>query len=50
MFLAEKSSVDSVFSLAYFMRENQCFPAGADIKKILEFYFQVQIRKKEFLD
>jgi glutaminase len=41
VFLSEKSSVDRDFSLAYFMRENNCFPKGADIKKILEFYFQV---------
>ncbi len=42
IFLTEKSSVDRDFSLAYFMRENNCFPKGADIKKILEFYFQVK--------
>jgi glutaminase len=41
IFLTEKSSVDRDFSLAYFMRENNCFPKGADIKKILEFNFQV---------
>ena len=41
LFLSEKNSMDRDFSLAYFMRENKCFPPGADIKKILEFYFQV---------
>ena len=41
IFLSEKSAMDRDFSLAYFMRENKCFPPGADIKKILEFYFQV---------
>ena len=41
IFLSEKTCVDRDFSLAYFMRENKCFPPGADIKKILEFYFQV---------
>ena len=41
LFLSEKSSMDRDFSLAYFMRENKCFPPGAEIKKILEFYFQV---------
>ena len=41
IFLSEKSSMDRDFSLAYFMRENKCFPPGAEIKKILEFYFQV---------
>ena len=42
IFLSEKTSMDRDFSLAYFMRENGCFPPGADIKKILEFYFQVR--------
>jgi len=41
IFLSEKTSMDRDFSLAYFMRENGCFPPGADIKKILEFYFQL---------
>ena len=43
LFLSEKNSMDRDFSLAYFMRENKCFPPGADIKKILEFYFQVNL-------
>ena len=42
IFLSEKSAMDRDFSLAYFMRENKCFPPGAEIKKILEFYFQVR--------
>ena len=42
IFLSEKSCMDRDFSLAYFMRENKCFPPGADIKKLLEFYFQVK--------
>ena len=41
LFLAEKTCMDRDFSLAYFMRENNCFPEGADIKKIIDFYFQV---------
>jgi len=41
LLLSLKSSMDRDFSLAYFMRENGCFPPGADIKKILEFYFQL---------
>ena len=48
-FLSEKTSMDRDFSLAYFMRENQCFPPGADIKKILEFYFQVKSTLKSNL-
>jgi len=41
IYLAEKGSVDRDFALTYFLRENQCFPPGADIKKILELYFQL---------
>ena len=41
IYLAEKGSVDRDFALTYFLRENQCFPPGADIKNILELYFQV---------
>ena len=41
LFLSEKSSKDRDCSLAYFMRENKCFPPGAEIKKILDFYSQV---------
>ena len=41
IYLAEKGSVDRDFALTYFLRENKCFPPGADIKKILELYFQV---------
>ena len=41
IFLSEKTTMDRDFSLAYFMRENGCFPPGADIKKILEIYFKV---------
>ena len=38
-YLAEKASVDRDFALTYFLRENQCFPPGADIKKILELFY-----------
>ena len=41
IYLAEKGSVDRDFALTYFLRENQCFPPGADIKRTLELYFQV---------
>ena len=40
-FLAERNMADRNYSLAYFMRENGCFPPGTDINKVLEFYCQV---------
>eukprot|EP00095_Tigriopus_kingsejongensis_P011529 maker-scaffold33_size549341-snap-gene-1.27 protein:Tk11529 transcript:maker-scaffold33_size549341-snap-gene-1.27-mRNA-1 annotation:"glutaminase kidney mitochondrial-like" len=41
VFLAERSSADRNFALAYFMRENGCFPPGLDMKKVLDFHFQL---------
>ncbi len=41
VFLAERNSADRNFALAYFMRENNCFPEGIDIKKALDFHFQL---------
>ena len=43
IFLAERACIDGDYALAYFMRENGCFPPNANIKNILEFYFQVRI-------
>ena len=40
MFLATRASIDRDYALAHFMRENGCFPPNANIKNILEFYFQ----------
>jgi len=40
-FLAERNMADRNYSLAYFMRENGCFPKGTDINKVLEFYCQL---------
>ena len=41
VFLNERHMADRNYSLAYFMRENKCFPDGVDIKKVLDLYFQV---------
>jgi len=47
VFLSERDTADRNHALAYFMRENNCFPngpsnkgGGVDIKNILDFYFQ----------
>jgi len=48
VFLSERESADRNHALAYFMREQGCFPKGPnnqggtiDIKNILDFYFQL---------
>ena len=45
IFLTEKSSVDRDFSLAYFMRENKCFPPGFNLQDTMDLYFQVKVNK-----
>jgi len=41
VFLSERDSADRNFALAYFLRENMCFPPGdVNIPNILDFYFQ----------
>lgn len=40
-FLSERSTADRNFALAYYMRENKCFPSGTDLVETLDFYFQV---------
>lgn len=40
VFLSEKATADRNFALAYFMRENNAFPADTDLMETLDFYFQ----------
>ena len=43
IYLSERDSADRNFSLAYFLRENVCFPPSSkgNIANILDLYFQV---------
>ena len=44
IFLSERDTADRNFALAYFLRENNCFPPPSpdiNIPDILDFYFQV---------
>ena len=46
IFLSERDTADRNFALAYFLRENDCFPPPSpdiNIPDILDFYFQVSI-------
>ena len=40
VFLSERETADRNYALAYFMREKQAFPEGADLHDVLEFYIQ----------
>ncbi len=41
VFLSEKDTADRNFALAYYMKENKCFPKGFVLQDCLDFYFQV---------
>ena len=46
IFLSERDTADRNFALAYFLRENNCFPPPSpdiNIPDILDFYFQVNL-------
>ena len=46
VFLAEKEVADRNYALAYYMKENKCFPKGTNIKSCLEFWYQVRRRRR----
>ncbi|XP_064115781.1 glutaminase liver isoform, mitochondrial-like isoform X1 [Macrobrachium nipponense] len=41
VFLSERECADRNFALAYFMRENKCFPENTRLHETLDFYFQL---------
>ncbi|KAL3891231.1 hypothetical protein ACJMK2_003494, partial [Sinanodonta woodiana] len=41
VFLSERETADRNFALAYFLRENKCFPEGTNLIEVLDFYFQL---------
>ncbi len=41
VFLAEKEVADRNYALAYYMKENNCFPKGTNVKSCLDFWYQV---------
>ena len=40
-FLSERENADRNHALAYYMRENKCFPEKTDLTAALDLYFQV---------
>ena len=43
VFLAEKEVSDRNYALSYYMKENNCFPKGVNIKDCLDFWYQVSL-------
>ena len=41
VFLSERETADRNFAMAYFMRENKCFPTGTNLQDTMDLYFQV---------
>ncbi len=40
-FLSEREAADRNYAIAYYMKENKCFPEKAILKEVMDFYFQV---------
>lgn len=41
VFLSEREAADRNYALGFYMRENKCYPKGANLKDVMDFYFQV---------
>ena len=41
VFLSERENADRNYALAFYMRENKCFPEKINLRECLDFYFQV---------
>nr|KAG5701529.1 hypothetical protein BaRGS_000925 [Batillaria attramentaria] len=41
VFLSERDTADRNFAIAYYLKENQCFPRGTNLMETLDFYFQL---------
>ncbi|KAL8619403.1 hypothetical protein ACOMHN_057045 [Nucella lapillus] len=40
-FLSERDTADRNFAIAYYLKENQCFPKGTNVMEVMDFYFQM---------
>ncbi|KAH9489389.1 hypothetical protein Btru_056348 [Bulinus truncatus] len=41
IFLSERQTADRNFAIGYYLKEKQCFPRGANLHELLDFYFQL---------
>lgn len=46
VFLSERENADRNYALAFYMRENKCFPDKVNLRECLDFYFQVSCTSK----
>ncbi len=47
VFLSERENADRNYALAFYMRENKCFPEKINLRECLDFYFQVRFLQHE---
>ncbi|KAG9511129.1 Glutaminase kidney isoform, mitochondrial [Fragariocoptes setiger] len=40
-FLSEREAADRNYAIAFYMRENKCFPENANLQQVMDFYFQL---------
>lgn len=42
VFLSEREAADRNYALGFYMRENTCFPKKANLREVMDYYFQVK--------
>ena len=42
VFLSERETADRNYSMAYYLKENKCFPPKTNLANIMDLYFQVE--------
>ena len=46
VFLSERETADRNYSMAYYLKENRCFPPKTNLANIMDLYFQVRVVHK----
>ncbi|KAF7232905.1 hypothetical protein EG68_07806 [Paragonimus skrjabini miyazakii] len=41
VFLSERATADRNFAIAYYMKENRCFPEQTNLRELVDFYLQI---------
>lgn len=44
VFLSEREAADRNYALGFYMKEHKCYPARANFRECMDFYFQVRAK------
>ena len=49
VFMSERETADRNMAMAYYMKENRCFPPKTRLLDIMDLYFQVRVKRPKIL-